>query len=244
MGGFWASISRTFVFWIGIGTDAVRETVTDIWSTPLKFAGFVAAIIGAAVVWLGFKQAVPTYTFTAAISLLAFLGLAIIWKMLSIPARRAADFASRVALAEQSIGATQSSPSNKSEPLPDWTIKELFFHIDNDVLRDGNRERADNWIVVEQEFADAASLGRLAVWGRPFEENRTQLALERLRALEPIDPSYWRKARLTHEFYGDGDPAAVRHTDPDLMYVISEHLASYCDLRVNSAQAKKIWPRA
>jgi len=117
---------------------------------------------------------------------------------------------------------------------PNWRIDELFSHIDPNVLNPSDAGR-DPWEVVGGQIRDALSLRRLRIWGRPVEDHAS--ALSETEALREIDATYWQSATFTYWFF-DSTAAGQPHTH------VPPHsgLLQYTDLRVNRAEALKIWP--
>jgi hypothetical protein len=75
-----------------------------------------------------------------------------------------------------------------------WTVYELFQHIDPDFL-DNNR-----WEKVGDELRDALSTGRLCMWGRLKETDSGSWVGPRA-ALKPIEKTYWYNAYFTYFFF-------------------------------------------
>lgn len=117
-------------------------------------------------------------------------------------------------------------PAAVQADFPDWTIRELFFHIRPDVL-DGK-----DGVAVGSEVMDAFSLGRLRCWGREIDQRRRRLPQAE------IPTSYWRHADFTYWFLKDGDGVSTQVTGTGSPISGPE----YTDLRVNKAEALAIWP--
>ena len=117
--------------------------------------------------------------------------------------------------------------------IPDWTIRELFFHIRPDVVD----QHADHtWDKVGLEIMDKLSTGQLKIWGRLDSNDRVPLS--------KIDQDYWPNAGFTYFFFSDEDGAQfLVHATPRFSRNHSG-LPNYRDLQVNRAQALTIWPSA
>ncbi len=109
---------------------------------------------------------------------------------------------------------------------PNWPIRSLFFHLCPDIL---SNERQDLWDEIGIQVLDKFSTGMLMAWGRPDTGAG--------RPLCPIEPSYWRDAKLIHTFFLPG----ADHEG--LVHARSEKTGEgYRDLRVNRMQVLSIWP--
>jgi hypothetical protein len=73
---------------------------------------------------------------------------------------------------------------------PDWPIRELFLHIQPDLLDNPNDT---SWERVGNDLRDAFALNLVKVWGRPITGGIGKLLGER-QTLRLIDPSYWHSA--------------------------------------------------
>ncbi len=118
---------------------------------------------------------------------------------------------------------------------PNFSIRDLFFHIDPGVLDDDN---ADRGFQIGNEIRNKAALGQLKTWGRPLphEGSIENLFRESHVPLEPIDESYWRKADFSYRFFTEHQQH-VQHTYPDH----GSRLPALADLQVNKSEALKIW---
>ena len=75
---------------------------------------------------------------------------------------------------------------------PDWTIRELFFHIRPDLINELDEKR---WASVGREVMDHFSTGRLKVWGRPI------YSPTRRGPMKAIDErGYWAHAEFSYWF--------------------------------------------
>lgn len=124
---------------------------------------------------------------------------------------------------------SNASPVIDTTPFPDWTIRELFYYLRPDVVDDKDMEL---WKLVGSEVQDQLSIGRLQIWGREIQKP------SRARApLREIEKSYWSHAKFSYWFLAENHED-VNHTYPPQ----GTSLAEYSDLRINKAQALKIWP--
>lgn len=122
-------------------------------------------------------------------------------------------------------------------PLPDMTIRDLFFHVRPDLLDDLGNE---DWKVVANDVRDAFALDRLKLWGVPKPTNYLEEAWFPKERPPPelIEPSYWRKASFTFWFFQEG-AEWQEHTYPDKD---DPRSPTYCNLMVNRAQVLSVWP--
>ena len=112
---------------------------------------------------------------------------------------------------------------------PDWTIRELFFHIRPDLIDEPDKVR---WASVGREVMDHLSTGRLKVWGRPI------YVTGRRKPMKAVDERrYWAHAEFSYWFLKENGRESA-HT-----WVKAETgLPDYADLQVNRAEALSIWP--
>jgi hypothetical protein len=116
--------------------------------------------------------------------------------------------------------------------LPDWSIRDLFFHIRPDLIHDPKNHL---WESVGRDVIDKFSTTQLTVWGRRIEDSR-RLALAEIPAKE------WQRAKFTYWFLKEHDGLSL---DVDC-YQSSRGSAplQYADLRVSRAQVLTIWPKS
>jgi uncharacterized membrane protein YidH (DUF202 family) len=113
---------------------------------------------------------------------------------------------------------------------PDWTIRDLFFHIRPDLIDD---PKAKAWQEVGRDVMDKFSTGRLKVWGRPI-----MPVTNRRAPLKRVDEAeYWIYAEFTFWFLDEGNRESA-HTS----ITRAHELPEYADLQVNRAEALEIWP--
>lgn len=115
---------------------------------------------------------------------------------------------------------------------PDWPIKDLFLHIAPVAL---DYPKEELWNRVGDEIRDALALGRLQIWGRPHDTKLGRWVGPRA-ALRLIEASYWEKAYFTYVFFYAQSEDVHCYADRDT------GRPSYTDLKVNQAQALKLWP--
>jgi hypothetical protein len=107
---------------------------------------------------------------------------------------------------------------------PDWTIRELFYHI----MPDDLTER-DNHEIIGLDVMDKLSTGQLTAWGRR----------DRGRPLELIGFLFWPTARFTYWFLADGHDEEEHATSHSLL----TNDETFRDIRVNKGTALRLWPR-
>jgi hypothetical protein len=107
---------------------------------------------------------------------------------------------------------------------PDWTIRELFYHIRPDDLTD-----RDIYERVGLQVLDKLATGELSAWGRRA----------RGRPLQLITMLFWANASFTYWFLAEGHDEEEHARLHDLL-VADE---SYRDIRVNRALALRFWPK-
>jgi hypothetical protein len=107
---------------------------------------------------------------------------------------------------------------------PDWTIRELFYHIMPDGLT-----KADNFEKVGLDVLDKLAAGQLMGWGRRV----------RGRPLQPIGLLFWAQAKFTFWFLAENHDDVEHARSHNLM---AEDEA-FSDVRVNKGMASRIWPR-
>lgn len=120
-------------------------------------------------------------------------------------------------------------------PDRDWTVGDLFRYIRPDVLEsEGGRPV---WKEVGRRVRQAAADSQIALWGVPCGEDGLVLgSFEETPTHRPIAPDQWHRAKFSYQFFSP-DSVYDRHVT---IYqgALTEH---FCDLRVNSASAKKVF---
>jgi hypothetical protein len=107
---------------------------------------------------------------------------------------------------------------------PDWTIRELFYHI----MPEGLTE-VDNHEKVGLDVMDKLSTGQLTAWGRRA----------RGRPLELIGFLFWSEATWTYWFIAE-DHDDVEHAK---IYSPVTDRETFSDIRVNKGTALRLWPK-
>jgi hypothetical protein len=138
--------------------------------------------------------------------------------------------------ASKPIGA-QADPV-KLEPLPDWPIRDLFFHINPNVLDTQPNDEAP-WQTLGNSIRDAFALGQLKVWGRRALDSLAPVLGEHSVLVE-IEPTYWQDGEFTYTFFHDD---TNNRPQTHIWGLNKQDLLTYTDLRVNRAQAERIWAK-
>ena len=177
--------------------------------------------------WRGYElmppQTMPGIIFLGAISFVVAWLIVFSWRLMGAPYR----FHQIMLVKLQSLQSTTAS-----ETGPNWSIKELFFHLAPEAL---DHPKEALWSKAGDQIRDALSLGKLRIWGRPFETKLGKWVGERA-ALRLIDPSYWQKAYFTYAFFYAQTEDAHCYADRNT------GRPSYTDLQVNRAEALALWP--
>jgi hypothetical protein len=138
----------------------------------------------------------------------------------------------------QIYGAFPLIPPNRTPTpagvQPDWPIRDLFFHIQPDLLDNPNESA---WDRVGNDLRDAFALNLIKVWGRPITDGIGNLLGER-QTLRLIDPAYWHSAYFTYHFFDETSGDA-----PHTYLERNSNLPEYTDLQVNRAEAILAWRR-
>jgi hypothetical protein len=117
---------------------------------------------------------------------------------------------------------------------PNWPIHELFSHLEPNALDEPGKAL---WEVASLKVRDAASLGRLHVWGRLFKTDRGLWVGER-SSLREIESTYWQKAYFTYWFFDANAGERAAHCYADR----TEGVPAYTDLQVNREEVLRLWP--
>lgn len=128
------------------------------------------------------------------------------------------------------MGANAIEPA---QPVPDWSIHDLFFHIRPHLLENHKEER---WVKVGNDIRDKFSTGQLSVWGRKIDRKFSG----GIGSLVIIDHSYWAAAEFVFLFLQEGRKRDDRHA----WGTFQNRGEDYADLHVNKAQALAIWPES
>jgi hypothetical protein len=220
-------MERALIFW--------WECLKDAWRGSLERANAWSWIVGLAVVaggarLSGYQLKVPEDVQELFAYGIVLIGAALIVffciRLLGAPTRlywRERDGRSSCEASFDALAA----------PDADWRIHELFSHIQPDLLEQPDEHA---WERIGNDIRDEFSLGRLKVWGRPPTSGIGAVLKER-PALRPIEPIYWHSAHFTYHFFDDSAVNAPHtYMEPD------SELPIYTDLRVNRAQAVRMWP--
>jgi hypothetical protein len=115
--------------------------------------------------------------------------------------------------------------------LPDWPIRNLFFHINPNVL-DVQPDDDAPWQTLRNRIRDALALGKFTIWGRIFND----VPLLGLHSVpEKIETVFWKDAEFTYTFFiedNNGRP------ETHIWGPKKQELPTYTDLRVNQKQAE------
>ena len=122
------------------------------------------------------------------------------------------------------IPAVISAPT----PIADMPIRDVFFHIDADVLEHGQAN------LIGQNLLDLLSTGQLKAYGRRAHFGNN--AYVGFPNLSPIDTEYWKTADFTYDFFGENREQDV-HVDTRK----PAQGPSYRDLRFDSDAIKQRW---
>lgn len=114
-------------------------------------------------------------------------------------------------------------------PEADMPIRDVFFHINADVLDD------KAWEKIGQHLLDALSIGALSAYGR-----EGQFGHQSYRGhpnLTLIDCNYWKTARFTYDFFGANRENEIHvDTAPPGTGLV------YRDVRFNRSDIESGWP--
>jgi nucleoside phosphorylase len=134
----------------------------------------------------------------------------------------------------QAVRSANRETAAKVDPAyslaPDWSIHDLFHHLRPTISADGP---TTIWDEVGNDVLDKLSTGQLNAWGRVIVRGPMTTYL----SLAPIDPNYRTAARFTYAFLLDN-----HERDKHVTQNTPSSLPDYGDLRVNRAQALKLWP--
>jgi len=119
------------------------------------------------------------------------------------------------------------APIGNSEPIPDMSIRELFFHIHPEPFTD-----EPDKVSVGREVIEEFSIPRLSVWGQRLEGSK------RL-PLAAIDSQEWQRAKFTYWFLDEGNEQSLHVECSPLMPGVLPH--QYANLNVNRSKVETIW---
>lgn len=209
-------------YWATVIARAWRETRAEVrWDTPVRLAISVGSPLAAgAATWLASQQF--AWGVMASFSVLVMLaGATFLTKLIAVPITIDREQTSAVSVLKALV--------EPIDPVPDMSIRELFFHIDKDILDN------DRWETADIDVRDALALGRLKCWGRKV---RDDILRRELSALQEIDKKFWERGSFTYDFFEDGRESRTHAIGRDDVFRLE-----YADLRVNRAQVQGIWPR-
>lgn len=140
--------------------------------------------------------------------------------------RLAEQFTDELRAIMQTAGAERSGESHA-----DWTVHELFQHLLN-----ASMDAVD----IARRIEDCARLGQLACWGRKYSVNPPH---ENPHPLRPIPPEHWDNYSIEATLCAYSEDAAACCTEMRNPRNWQKHgqTDTFQDLRVNRAQAKKLW---
>ena len=120
------------------------------------------------------------------------------------------------------------------KPYPDWSIRDLFIHIDPHVLDIEGRIKT-----VGRDILDKFCTGSMTCYGRPLprENNFVESFTFDGSSLKPIPREHWDGAQFTYRFF-DEHASDVPHTSP----AYGSSTPRYADLNVKRADALNMWP--
>jgi hypothetical protein len=125
--------------------------------------------------------------------------------------------------------AASMAAANLEDPLPNWTISELFHFIKPQGLLDNS-----SWLTVGGDILDKLSTGQIRAWGRLVTVSQNHRS-----PLTPIDSEYWAAARFTYTFLAPDSRYDLHAYDADILGVGRR----FNDIQVNKASALRIWSR-
>ena len=117
-------------------------------------------------------------------------------------------------------------------PQPDWTISELFTYLKPPDIDD----KSEWYEAVGSDVLDKVTSGHLTLWGRE-RISRTLMEAE-WSSLFPIAPSHCKRASFAYLFVMD------QGQKPHLQNAGRDGFTEFADLRVNRAEARRLWPRS
>ncbi|MDX2308922.1 MAG: hypothetical protein NW216_11835 [Hyphomicrobium sp.] len=129
----------------------------------------------------------------------------------------------------------EASSVRPAQPQPDWALGELLRGLHPNPLDDAN------WLAVGNEVRDAASLGKIQVWGRFAVIEQSSASEATKSALIKVEADYWKNAQFNW--------ATILETKTHLPQTVPlphkchADFTRYNDLYVNKAQCIECWPR-
>lgn len=228
---------------ISMVTQAIRRGFSDTWRfARTRIVTSVSYIVGVFILasavryfFFGREMMLGEWevAFSGLLGVLLFLLVALFWNITCAPFKIERD--RRVEVEAQLSGVVVAS---HQVIKPDWSMRDLLYHVDPFVMRDDRSGELDPLRNAERKIIDQASLGNLRVWGRQFDEQGLDKMMGISRALEPIKKERWAEFYLNHTAFFNEDDDVDAHVSP--IDKLSGPL--YTDLRVSSAEAKQLWP--
>jgi hypothetical protein len=114
--------------------------------------------------------------------------------------------------------------------VPNMTIREVFFHIDPDILENDTDNRLER---VSKDIRDKLSTKHALSWGRLINRQKKSRS-----ALVKIPNDYWATAQFTYDFLSQGSEDQGHSWHPHEGGLSYE----YADLRMNRARVETLWP--
>jgi hypothetical protein len=109
------------------------------------------------------------------------------------------------------------------DPIPDWSLRELFYFIDPNAIDSDVRLR------IGRDVLDRLATHQLFAWGRLASRDRAN-------PLTSIYNNFWADADFTFWFLAEGaDDSIHAYKDGGI------ERTSYCDIRVDRSQAMRVW---
>tara|TARA_R100000365_G_C2736668_1_gene65887 strand:- start:50 stop:1045 length:996 start_codon:yes stop_codon:yes gene_type:complete len=185
--------------------------------------------------FFGWDATVQAWTLagTAMVSVIIALLVALFWNVLCAPYKIERD---RRLEYETKYGAISNTPLLSLKL--DWMMSELLLHVDPFLFRQEEEGEPNPLREAEREVLDQASIGNLRVWGREYDESGMNDVMGITPALTQIPKERWAEFYLEHHAIFDGLQSHEAH----VCSINSSSGPRYSDLRVSSAEAKKIWP--
>lgn len=118
-------------------------------------------------------------------------------------------------------------------PVPDMSIREVFFYLDHDVLK----TKPDRWDIVGRDLLDRLSTGRLKAWGRLIGRGNPQSRVRASQALISVED--WGRASWTYQFF---DTGMEKITHMLVKNGPNEGNAEWADVMFSRAQISKLIP--
>lgn len=217
----------------------------EAWRGSFDLANAWYGLWGPVIIWLGsywwgHPLTLPDKLDGYAIGLVfAFLGATwvglLIARFFSAPARLYWNQFRNVRALEANIVSLKAA-GDGSNNGPNWSILDLFTHIDPDFLSRADDGVGSRWDEVGNDIRDQAAVGRLRIWGRTTPQGADGILGQR-PTLRLIEPNYWTMAFFTYRFFVNTAGDA-----PHTYLEMGRSGVEYTDLQVNRAEVLKLWP--